>query len=214
MNRFFKYPRTPHLPWSPGASDDDKRLADTAHFSGRTVVVTEKMDGENTSIYRDGLHARSLDGRHHSSRDWVKALQARLSPEIPPGWRLCGENLYARHSIAYDDLESYFYLFSIWTGDNLALSWAETEEWAACWGLPTVPVWRIGLWDEKAMRQLSIETGRQEGYVVRVVDGFSYDDFSVSVAKWVRPSHVGTDGHWMHQAVTPNRLKSHERRPL
>lgn len=36
------------------------------------VVITEKMDGENTTLYRDGLHARSLDSRHHPSRNWVK----------------------------------------------------------------------------------------------------------------------------------------------
>lgn len=211
MNRFVKYPRTPHLPWSPGAGDDDKRLAGTGHFEGRTVVVTEKLDGENTSIYRDGLHARSLDGRHHPSRDWVKALQGRLSSEIPPGWRLCGENLYARHSIAYDDLESYFHLFSVWNEENVALSWAETVEWARRWGVPTAPVWQIGLWDERAMRRMTVDPGRQEGYVVRVVDPFHYDAFPHSVAKWVRPHHVATDGHWMHRAVTPNRLKGRER---
>ena len=56
-----KYPRTPHLPWSPGASDDDVRVADTAMSEGREVVVTEKLDGENTTLYADGgasIHRR------------------------------------------------------------------------------------------------------------------------------------------------------------
>jgi hypothetical protein len=85
------YPRTPHLPWSPGASSDDVRVADPAGLRGAEVVVTEKLDGENTTLYRDGLHARSPDSAHHPSRAWVKALQGRIGPAIPPGWRVCGE---------------------------------------------------------------------------------------------------------------------------
>ncbi|MEV0787225.1 RNA ligase family protein [Streptomyces sp. NPDC050423] len=45
------YPRTPHLPWSPGAASDDVRLADLAGLTGTEVVVTEKLDGENTPLY-------------------------------------------------------------------------------------------------------------------------------------------------------------------
>jgi RNA ligase len=94
-----KYPRTYHLPWSEGIQDDDRTLESLDAFAGRRVVVTEKMDGENTSLYRDHLHARSLDGRHHPSRNWVKQFWSRLRADIPEGWRICGENLYARHSI-------------------------------------------------------------------------------------------------------------------
>ena len=85
----YKYPRTIHLPWSPGVSSDDIRIFDMSHFEGHEVVVTEKMDGENTSIYRDGTHARSIGSRHHLSRDWVKALQGQISYDIPADWRLC-----------------------------------------------------------------------------------------------------------------------------
>src|SRR3954452_17456364 len=103
------YPRTPHLPWSPGASSDDVRAGDLAGLAGREVVVTEKLDGENTTLYADGLHARSLDSGHHPSRAWIKALHGRIAPAIPPGRRVCGENLFPRHSLEYGDLESYFY---------------------------------------------------------------------------------------------------------
>lgn len=44
---YVKYGRTFHLPWSPGAHDDDKTLKDTSQFEGKRVVVTKKMDGEN-----------------------------------------------------------------------------------------------------------------------------------------------------------------------
>ncbi|MFE9924807.1 RNA ligase family protein, partial [Streptomyces sp. NPDC005774] len=45
------YPRTPHLPWSPGAASDDIRAGDLSGLRGREVVVTEKLDGENTTLY-------------------------------------------------------------------------------------------------------------------------------------------------------------------
>lgn len=69
-----KYPRTLHLPWSLGRTSDDKVLSSMDHFSGREVVVTEKMDGENTTIYSDGLHARSTTSQRHPSRSWVASL--------------------------------------------------------------------------------------------------------------------------------------------
>ena len=104
-----KYPRTFHLPWSPGVTDDDRVLDDPdAAFGESRVVVTEKMDGECTTMYRDYLHARSTDYSPHPSRDRVRALHAQIAHDIPEGWRVCGENVYAQHSISYDALPSYF----------------------------------------------------------------------------------------------------------
>ena len=113
QKQYYKYPRTPHLPWSQGASADDSLLKDSKLFEGQEVVITEKMDGENTTMYPDHIHARSIDSRHHPSRTWVKSLHGSIAHLIPQGWRLCGENLYAQHSIAYEGLKSYFYLFSV-----------------------------------------------------------------------------------------------------
>ena len=203
-----KYPRTPHLPWSPGGSSDDAYLFDTGQFEGREIVITEKMDGENTSLYSDGLHARSIDGRHHPSRAWVKALHAGIRADIPDGWRLCGENLYARHSIAYQKLSSYFHLFSIWNADNIALSWDETTAWARDYDLDTVPELYRGEWDETMVRALAdrLEPQSQEGFVVRLADRIEFDTFPSSIAKWVRRGHVQTDQHWMFAEIIPNRL--------
>ncbi len=207
---YVKYPRTPHLLWSPGASGDDERLIDTALFSGREVVVTEKMDGENTTMYRDYMHARSVDGRHHPSRDRVKALHAALAYSIPEGWRLCGENLYARHSVAYNNLPGYFFLFSVWDAHNCALSWSDTKGWADLLGLPLPAVFYRGQWSERAIRSLRVDTAICEGYVVRTVEGFHYRDFARHIAKWVRPHHVQTDEHWMHGPIVPNTLAAKE----
>lgn len=200
------YPRTRHLPWSPGATADDLRVTDLSGLRGREVVVTEKLDGENTTLYADGLHARSLDSAHHPSRTWVKALQARVGHAIPEGWRVCGENMYARHSIAYDDLESWFYGFSVWDADGRCLDWDRTVGFLRGLGIPVPRVLWRGVFDERVLRALRLDLGRQEGYVVRAVDGFGAAEFGERVAKWVRAGHVRTDTHWMHAAVVENGL--------
>lgn len=197
------YPRTPHLPWSPGVAADDVRGTDLTGLAGREVVVTEKLDGENTTLYRDGLHARSLDSAHHPSRAWVKSLQGLVGASIPAGWRVCGENMFARHSIAYDHLASWFYAFSVWDGDR-CLDWDATVRFARARGLPVPPVLWRGVFDEKALRSLRLDLTRQEGYVVRSVAAFSREEFPVRVAKWVRRGHVRTDTHWMRAPVVVN----------
>ncbi|GAA5067058.1 hypothetical protein GCM10023259_061080 [Thermocatellispora tengchongensis] len=181
------------------------RAGDLSGMRGREVVVTEKLDGENTTLYHDGMHARSLDSGHHPSRAWVKGLQGRIGAAIPPGWRVCGENVYARHSIAYQELESWFYGFSVWDGDH-CLDWDRTVRFLRGLGVPVPPVLWRGVFDERALRALRLDTTRQEGYVVRTVAGFGREEFAGRVAKWVRPDHVQTGTHWMHAAVVENGL--------
>lgn len=202
----FKYPRTPHLPWSPCCSSDDITMKTVEHFEGKEVVVTEKLDGENTTMYTDYIHARSIDSRSHPSREWIKKLHAALCDSIPLNWRFCGEYLYARHSIAYDNLESYFYLFSIWDDENRCLDWFQTLEWAELIGLKTPREFYRGIWDEKLISKLHIDINNCEGYVVRTVESFPYNSFQQHVAKWVRKNHVTTEEHWMHQKIIINSL--------
>ena len=136
-------------------------------------------------------------------------MQASIGRDIPLGWRICGENVYARHSIAYENLTSYFYLFSIWNRDNCCLSWSDTQEWAEILGLEMPNVIYRGLWDEAKIKAIANGLDREacEGFVVRNIERFHYDDFALNVAKWVRPNHVQTDEHWMYRDVVPNRLQ-------
>lgn len=207
----YKYPRSYHLPWSEGATSDDKTLTSVSHFVGQDVVVSEKCDGENTSIYPDGyVHARSLDGRTHESQAWVRALAGRIGRDIPTTMRVCGENVYARHSIGYEALDSYFYTFGIFEGDT-SLSWEEVEAYSEMLGLSTVPVLYRGVWDEAAVKGCYTGTSRcggiQEGYVVRLARSFTLDEYPVALAKFVRENHVAAGtAHWRSQAVVPNKL--------
>lgn len=205
-----KYPRTYHFPWSPGLVNDDRMLHDLSHLEKEDVVATIKMDGENTTMYSDYLHARSTDYEAHPSRTWIKSLHGKIAHEIPKGWRICGENLYAKHSIHYQNLDDYFQVFSIWNDKNICQSWDETVEWASLLGLKTVPVIYEGEWDEKKIKDLHQETFNgdpREGYVVRVRREFHYREFRYCTGKYVRKAHVQTNEHWMRQQVVPNKLK-------
>lgn len=199
-----------HFNWSPGTCSDDRIALSTDCFHSKEIIVSEKLDGENTNLYRDHFHARSLDSKHHPSRNWVKQLHGQIAHNIPEGFRLCGENLFATHSIHYEQLTSYFYLFSVWNEKNFCLSWDETKEWSQLLGIEHVPVLYEGIWDEDKVKAcwtgISQFGGDQEGYVVRTKEGFHYDDFQSHVMKMVRKNHVQTSSHWMSDAIVPNKL--------
>jgi len=63
-----KYPKSWYLYYSEKPTSGDRKHSTDDHFHGKQVVVTIKMDGENTSIYNDGVHARSLDS-HANTED-------------------------------------------------------------------------------------------------------------------------------------------------
>ncbi len=204
-----KYPRTFHLDFSPGVSNDDKVIENYNSLEGKEIVVTTKLDGENTSLYSDYLHARSIDGKYHPSRDWVKAFHASIKHNIPVGDRICGENLYAKHSIYYENLESYFYGFSYWSYD-LCLDYDSTLDIFKNLNIYSPKILYRGPFDLKILKDLpnQLDPIQDEGFVVRVVDAFHLSEFQQKVAKWVRPNHVETDDHWMYQIIVPNKLVS------
>ena len=69
------------------------------------------------------------------------------------------------------------------------------------------------VWETQKPNPISVDdfdslSGRGEGYVVRSATSFTYDDFAVNVAKYVRANHVKPDsGHWASKTVFPNLLK-------
>lgn len=207
MDNFVKYPRTFHLPWSLGRSSDDKVLSSIQQFINQEIIVTLKFDGENTTMYHNGIHARSLDYSFHESRSWVRNKHGEIAHLIPQDLRLCGENLFAKHSINYENLESYFMMFSAWKGDT-CLAWDKTCEIASTLDIPMVPVIFKGLFNEKEIKAAFKPFEKShEGYVIRLAREFSYKDFSKCTGKMVRANHVQTDTHWMNQALIKNQLK-------
>ena len=210
FTNYLKYPRTYHLPWSEGRTKDDRALSNTNHFEGKRVIVTVKMDGENTTMYSNYLHARSIDSLSHPSQSWVRNFHSQIKYNIPEEWRVCGENLFAEHNIHYKELPSYFMLFSIWNGLNECLSWDETKEWAELLDVSVVPVIYDDIWNEDKIKKLysnEYSGNMMEGYVVRIADEFQYSQFRRSVAKYVRKDHIQEGVHqWRHKRIIKNEL--------
>jgi hypothetical protein len=200
----FKYPRTPHLPGSPGMTEDDKRISAAGLATlrdGRELVVTEKMDGGNLTWYRDAFHGRSLDSGTHAWDTAARALWAQVRFDIPEGWRISGESMWARRSVPYDDLPGVYIVFGIWDEQQVLRPWDETVEWAQLLGLPTAPVLYRGTdWDAatSAWRQQR-EEDSSEGFVVRDAGAFPQSEFGLHIAKWVRAGHVRTRDDWRHR---------------
>ena len=206
---YTKYGRTMHLPWSPGIHDDDKVIDSLDDLLGHDCVVMEKLDGENTTVYPQYSHARSIDSANHPSRDWVKAFIATWQHNIPDYWRVCAENVYAQHSIPYDDLEHYLYAFMIWNDKNESLPFDEFVEWCALLNIQHAPVLYRGIFTREAIQHLEERPwDKYEGFVVMRADGFNAHEFPRKVAKFVRKGHVQTNKHWRTgQQVIPNQLR-------
>lgn len=193
-------------PQSRSRTEDDKVLKKTDHLHDLNVVITEKMDGESCSMYRHHIHARSLDSRPRPDQDWVRRFWSNRRFEIPKGWRICGENLWAQHSIKYENLESYFYGFSVWNENNERLSWSETLEWFSLLDIIPVRVLYEGPYSDHIVEKLiaNMDPSTMEGFVVANSEQFHYDDFAMNMAKYVRPKHVQTEKHWLHSEIKPN----------
>jgi hypothetical protein len=204
-----KYPSTPHLNISQTINNDDKIIKDYSQLEGKEVVILIKMDGENTSFTNSYIHARSLDSSHHSSRNWVKGLWGNIKHTIPDNIRICGENMFAVHSLEYSDLLSYFYVFNIWKDNYTCLSYDDAINTCKELGLLHVPEVYRGTFDLNKIKEVynSLDKIKHEGIVVRNTNSFMFQDFKYNVCKVVRPNHVQTDEDWLNNPIIKNRLK-------
>lgn len=205
-----KYPRTYHLPFSEGLQNDDRKVEDGwwEHLKDKTLLLSEKMDGSNSYVCKSGVYARS----HATTTDnpWDKNLiekggtHDQIKNLLSDNEGIYGENMYGIHSIEYKMLPSYFLMFAA-RDNNRWYSWKEIEELSSILGLIHVPVLEIRRFEtvselEQAIA-LHMKNGSKygntiEGVVVRNIESFPLDEFSMNVVKYVRKNHVQTDEHW------------------
>lgn len=193
-----KYPRTPHLPWSLSKTTDDISLSSVSHLIGKDLVFTEKLDGENIFMSRDDIHCRSLDSKCSDQwNSYVKNLWSSIRYNIPYNIGLYVENLYGIHSIEYGKLPYYIFVFNaIDLHYNIFLSWDEIIKISQSLEISTVPDICYGKIKQLEIPEKSYFGNVCEGYVVRNVDFFPIDSFSMNTGKCVRANHVQTDEHW------------------
>jgi hypothetical protein len=209
-----KYPRTMHLPFSPGSTSDDKFMTEETFesFVGHDLVYTEKLDGSNVCLTANDVFARSHAGPPgHKSFYRLKEIHSTLKSMnvLWGGLSVFGEWCYAVHSIEYSMLQHPLNIFGV--RDDTSgewWSWNDVVEYAEELGFPTVPVILRGAVASKEeirkivedMAHLSSVYGPvREGLVIRRADAFT--ELETSVGKWVRANHVQTDQHWTKKAI-------------
>lgn len=220
-----RFPPIPHVSWSEGQSDSDycssyAMLAEDLHY---VVRVSEKMDGENMSLTRSFIHARSPDrtGQYLSNPlySWVKTLWGRIRHDIPDTMRIIGEYLAAEHSLRYEGLPDYFLVFCITDRINdidIVLNWARTVEICDYFGLHTVPLLYTGRYNDSLIQEMFRShpskyqpDGVKEGIVIKTDVEFNYVPFGIErhIAKAVRRGHVQkTEKHWRNRKIVLNKL--------
>jgi len=206
-----KYPKTYHLPFSKGLTNDDRMVDNDweKYLINQPIVITEKLDGSQNCITKHGVYARShttfSENKWDTNLIEKGGLYDQIKDNLTDDMYVYIENMYAIHSIEYNKLPSYTFLIAYREGDYFE-SWNETE-WIARYflSLKTVPVLYQGKVHsidalkktiEQLMRYGSKYGNTIEGVVIRNTKKFHYNDFSKYVAKYVRENHVQTDKHW------------------
>ena len=210
-----KYGRTFHYPFSPGTTSDDRinpnYWADVSCI--KSIVHTEKLDGENTCLNQYGVFARSHAApTRHPWANYLKERWHSLKNDLGD-LEIFGENLYAIHSIQYPKIEQHFYVFAIRELDQW-LSWDEVKFYAGVLDFLTVPELEVVIPQEQASFEANVlslvkapsrfgskdvasgEDCSMEGVVSRNSTSYPVAAFKQHVFKYVRKNHVKTDVHW------------------
>jgi RNA ligase len=181
-----EYPRTLHLPDSPGAPAG--RIQPDLSWLDGELVVTEKLDGSFLVFTRDA----ALGGAPAPAQ----ALWAMTAHRIPDDWWVCGESMWVRRRIAYTDLPGVFIVFGIWDETGTLLGWDDTVDWAERLELPVVPVLYRGasISEARAAWSAQRDPAGSEGFVVRSAGRIPAAEFDHKLLQWVRPDHGPAPG--------------------
>lgn len=141
MSLSIKYGRSLHAQISLGTTSDDRFMPNgyvKAFADMGDLVMTEKLDGQNNCFNKYGVFARSHAAP--SQHPWDKPLRERweLIKNDLGDLEVFGENMYGIHSIAYHQLDSFFYVFGVRENERW-LSWEEVQFYAAMLDFPTAP---------------------------------------------------------------------------
>ena len=225
MTGFFRFPHTSHLLWlGSGAPRDDKvlSLAEAESMLAGEVVVEEKLDGANLGVSfgadgalrfqnRGQYLEEPFSGQFQRLPEWIARHQSALCEELGEHQILFGEWCAARHSVAYDRLPDWLFVFDVYDPtEGRFMSTARRDALAARAGLDVVPVLfrgsatLAGLKDRLMSATSRFRSGAIEGLVVRRESG----NWLTTRAKLVHPEFVQNIGeHWRRRRIEWNRLQ-------
>lgn len=203
-----RYPRIPHLAPGRGETRDDLVLddVDVEALLGGPVVVEEKLDGANVSVWLDdgrirvatrgGADAQDRGGQLGRLRAWLAPRGDELRRLLADGSTLYAEWLLLTHSIAYDELPDYFVALDLVGPDDDFIGVDDRDGRLLAAGICAPPLlFRGMLRDVDAVDALigrsRFSTGPAEGVIVR-----ADRPGPLRIAKRIAPGFVrlGDDG--------------------
>ena len=200
-----KYPKTFYWPHSPSLYYYSN-VVNANSFVNVDLVITEKIDGGNTLLYKGDVYARSTSEK--STQKWMGMVRKHHAWKLfgMEDMYLYGEDIYGVHSIEYEPIyeDKTFYAFACRQGEYFA-SFDFVAYFCSKFGIPVVPVLFRGSfnnvidlndWIQKSHLESSFLGGEKEGVVIRKSGEFLASDFNNNVCKSVRLNHVQTDEHW------------------
>lgn len=227
-----KFPRTKHLPLNPNATSDDKIASEEECdilFKSDNVFYEDKLDGANTAIYFDSYGNPIIRNRNHILNKGYGKKETPAKLQYRPIWNwayehldnfkrlrekldfepaVYGEWLYARHTINYDLLPSYFIAFDIYDGKNF-LDSRTARQYLQNSGFDLPPLLREG--KIKSFNELEALMERKssfsssdtiEGLYIKAFDG----EKVTHRFKMVRQGFIQGE-HWNKSALNRNLLR-------
>ncbi len=210
------YPRTPHL-W-PDAVRPARLVLSApavAHWLHEPVVVEEKLDGANVSLWwddgvqvasRGGVGSMDRAGQLGRLRAWAAQRAEPLQVLLADGSVLYGEWLWLRHGVAYDRLPDWLVALDLWHPEHGFADLSGRDERCARAGLCMPPRLFNGVLGSRKTVLALLRTSEfsttypAEGLVLRSHDGRR--------CKFVAPGfRRREDSSWAdgrnHNALTP-----------
>lgn len=93
------------------------------------------------SFFLSQVYARTTNSEAtHPSFGPIKQLSSQISYLLDDDIQLFGENMFGVHSIEYDAMNSFFFVFAALRDQTQWLSWNEVTDMAELIGVPTVPL--------------------------------------------------------------------------
>nr|WP_321476740.1 RNA ligase family protein [uncultured Paludibaculum sp.] len=202
--------------------DEDLAVVDAPDLEGLPLVIEEKLDGSNSGIsFEEG--ALVLQSRGHVLtggprerqfdlfKRWASSHRDSLWRILRNRYLMYGEWLYARHTIAYDELPHYFLEFDIL--DRETRSFLSTDRrHALLAGSPvqSVPILARGAvhaWDKLVTRSRCSSSELMEGLYIK----WEADGHVLGRYKYVRRGFLqavaNSETHWMDRPIEPNMLR-------
>ncbi len=181
-----KYPRTPHLQGSrlqPG--DEDLSQVPFESIAGKHLVIEEKIDGANSAVSFDADGTLLLQSRGHYLtggpreihydlfKQWASAHSESFFRVLGTRYIMYGEWMYAKHSMFYDALPSYFMEFDIFDRENeVFLDTPSRRALSAGMPVSSVPVLACGTFQrlDDVLGLLGRSNYVREGHIERLTE--------------------------------------------